>query len=245
MAVLNLRPLLGGRLVRGSQPFGMDASATAEFLAAHGIRTVVDLRSGRERDLLPWQLAPGNGVELLENPFDPAPQGLPTVSTAEELGELYLGWVRTGPAWVAASLRPAAHGPAFVHCSLGKDRTGVISALALLAVGTDPESVVADYTATTAALPQLLSVMAQTWSVAIPALPPQAFSPEHMLLQSPEGAIRHFLAGFEREFGDAAGYLRDAGLSAAELDALHTPVSTPSPAPPRPATETARPPAPG
>ncbi|WP_120521060.1 tyrosine-protein phosphatase [Arthrobacter celericrescens] len=226
MAVLNLRPLLGGRLVRGSQPFGMDAAATAEFLAAHGIRTVVDLRSVRERDLLPWQLAQGNGVELLESPFDTAPHGLPpVVGTAEELGELYLGWVRTGPAWVAASLRPAAHGTAFVHCSLGKDRTGVISALALLAAGTDPEAVVADYTATTAALPQLLTVMAQTWSVAVPALPPQAFSPEHMLLQSPEGAIRHFLAGFGREFGDAAGYLRDAGLSAAELDALRGPAA--------------------
>jgi len=224
MAVLNLRPLLGGRLVRGSQPFGLDAAATAEFLSAHGIRTVVDLRSGRERDLLPWQLAPGNGVDLLENPFDAAPHGRPpAVTTAEELGELYLGWVRTGPAWVAASLRPAAHGPAFVHCSLGKDRTGVISALALLAAGTDPEVVVADYTATTAALPQLLTVMAQTWSVAVPALPPQAFSPEHMLLQSPEGAIRHFLAGFEKEFGDAAGYLRDAGLTAAELAALRNP----------------------
>ncbi|WP_115788296.1 tyrosine-protein phosphatase [Arthrobacter silvisoli] len=223
MAVLNLRPLLGGRLVRGSQPFGLDTAATAEFLAAHGIRTVVDLRSGRERELLPWQLVPGNGVELLENPFDPAPHGLPPVSTAEELGELYLGWVRTGPAWVAASLRPAAHGTAFVHCSLGKDRTGVISALALLAVGTDPEAVVADYTATTAALPQLLTVMAQTWSAAIPALPPQAFNPEFMLLQSPEGAIRHFLAGFEREFGDAGSYLRDAGLSAAELEALRHP----------------------
>jgi protein-tyrosine phosphatase len=226
MAVLNLRPLLGGRIVRGSQPFGLDAAATAGFLAGHGIRTVVDLRSGRERDLLPWQLEPGNGVELLENPFDPAPQGLPNVVTAEELGELYLGWVRTGPAWVAASLRPAAHGPAFIHCSLGKDRTGVISALALLAAGTDPEAVVADYTATTVALPELLAVMAQTWSVAVPALPTAAFNPSLMLLQSPESAIRHFLAGFAREFGDAAGYLRDAGLSAAELEALRTPLST-------------------
>ena len=225
MAVLNLRPLLGGRLVRGSQPFGLDATTTVQFLAGHGIRTVVDLRSGRERDLLPWLLEPGNGVDLLENPFDPAPQGLPPVGTAEELGELYLDWVRTGPAWVAASLRPAAHGPAFVHCSLGKDRTGVVSALALLAVGTDPEVVVADYTATTAAHPELLAVMAQTWSVAVPALPPQAFNPALMLLQSPEGAIRHFLAGFAREFGDAAGYLRDAGLSAAELDALGTPLA--------------------
>lgn len=225
MAVLNLRPLLGGRLLRGSQPFGLDAAATADFLARHGIRTVVDLRSSRERDLLPWQLTVGNGVELLENPFDPAPAGLPPVGTAEELGELYLSWVRQGPAWVAASLRPAANGPVFVHCSLGKDRTGVVSALALLAAGTDPEAVVADYIATTPVLPQLLAVMAETWSRAVPALPPGAFNPAQLLLQSPEAAIRHFLAAFEQEFGSAADYLREAGLSAAELAALRSTVA--------------------
>src|SRR4029453_11306829 len=58
MAVLNLRPIVGGRLLRGSQPFGMDAAEVAAFLQRQGIRTVVDLRTDYERALLPWPEGP-------------------------------------------------------------------------------------------------------------------------------------------------------------------------------------------
>ncbi|MFH5879701.1 tyrosine-protein phosphatase [Arthrobacter sp. NA-172] len=227
MAVLNLRSLADGRILRGSQPFGMDAAETAAFLATHGIQTVVDLRSGYERAIAPWQLAnssASNGtVELVENPLDPrtASAGLSSIHTAEDLGELYLGWVRTRPDWVAEALRPAAQGKrTLIHCSLGKDRTGVVSAVALIANGTDRDAVVADYAASTAALPFMLETMAATWRLAIPDVPEQAFSPSLMLLQSPAAAMEYFLDGFAREFGNAADYLRDAGLNGAELDGL-------------------------
>lgn len=222
MAVLNLRSLAGGRILRGSQPFGMDTTATAAFLELHGIQTVVDLRSGYERVIVPWQL--GNGaVELVENPLDPrtASDGLQSIHTAEDLGELYLGWVRARPDWVAESLRPAAQGRrTLIQCSLGKDRTGVVSALALLTTGADHAAVVADYAASTAALPTMLETMAAAWRLAVPEVPEDAFSPSLMLLQSPEAAMEYFLDRFGHEFGSAADYLRDAGLSSSELDGL-------------------------
>lgn len=222
MTVLNLRSLAGGRILRGSQPFGMDTAATSAFLELHGIRTVVDLRSEYERAIVPWQLANG-AVELVENPLDPrtASEGLQSIHTAEDLGELYLGWVRARPDWVAESLRPAAQGKrTLIHCSLGKDRTGVVSALALLATGTDRAAVVADYAASTAALPTMLETMSAAWRLAVPEVPEEAFSPSLMLLQSPEAAMEYFLDRFGHEFGSAADYLRDAGLSGSELDGL-------------------------
>lgn len=246
MAVLNLRPLAGGRILRGSQPFGLDVVSAAGFLAQHGIQTVMDLRSEYERAMVPWPLpdggngsrhdggtsdrgtgggpaAPATAVELVENPFDPhtATGGLQSIETPQDLGELYLGWVRARPEWVADALRPVAQGRrTLIHCSLGKDRTGVVSALALLVAGEHPDAVVADYTATTANLPEMLHVMAATWRLHVPSTPSQYFSPDLMILQSPEAAMRHFLAGFAREFGSPAAYLRDAGLTAAELDVL-------------------------
>ncbi|GAA4049092.1 hypothetical protein GCM10023063_40840 [Arthrobacter methylotrophus] len=222
MAVLNLRSLPGGRILRGSQPFGMDTVATAAFLELHGIQTVVDLRSGYERTIVPWQLTNG-AVELVENPLDPriASAGLESIHTAEDLGELYVGWVRARPDWVAESLRPAAQGKrTLIHCSLGKDRTGVVSALALLATGTDRAAVVADYSASTAALPAMLETMAAAWRLAVPEIPEDAFSPSLMLLQSPQAAMEYFLGVFGHEFGSAADYLHDAGLTGAELDGL-------------------------
>jgi protein-tyrosine phosphatase len=281
MAVLNLRPIAGGLILRGSQPFGMDRAETSAFLGRHGIRAVVDLRTKYERAIDPWAAnggasasadpsdansvhgsaavreAPDGGTvsaagdgggtddggivtagddvgestaglahstEFLLNPLEPrtAIEHLGTIETAEELGGLYLGWVRSRPEWVANALRPVAQGKrTLIHCSLGKDRTGVIAALALLATGADHQAVVADYTATTPELPQMLSLMAAAWRLAVPAMPEQAFSPTLMILQSPAEAMTTFLAGFTREFGDAAAFLRDnAGLSGVEVDAL-------------------------
>ncbi|MFJ6537204.1 tyrosine-protein phosphatase [Paenarthrobacter sp. NPDC091711] len=235
MAVLNLRPLAGGRILRGSQPFGLDAAATSGFLAEHGIQAIVDLRSELERSLVPWlvqnhhdaggepaAVAPP-AVELIHNPLDPnaIAGSLQSVETAEDLGDLYLGWVRLRPEWVGDALRPVARGKrTLVHCSLGKDRTGVVSAIALLASGGTEDQVVADYAATTANLPDVLEVMAETWRLSVPATPAEYFSPELMILQSPEAAMQHFLAGFAQEFGDARSFLREAGLTAVEVESL-------------------------
>ncbi|MCM0617865.1 tyrosine-protein phosphatase [Paenarthrobacter sp. TYUT067] len=235
MAVLNLRPLAGGRILRGSQPFGLDAAATSNFLAEHGIQAIVDLRSELERSLVPWMVQNNNdgvgvraavvppAVELIHNPLDPnaIAGSLQSVETPQDLGELYLGWIRLRPEWVADALRPVARGKrTLVHCSLGKDRTGVVSAIALLASGGTEDQVVADYAATTANLPDVLEVMAETWRLSVPATPAEYFSPELMILQSPEAAMQHFLAGFAQEFGDARSFLREAGLTAVEVESL-------------------------
>jgi protein-tyrosine phosphatase len=232
MAVLNLRPLAGGRILRGSQPFGLDAAATSDFLAKHGIQAIVDLRSELERSLVPWLVHDGDGapaaadapaVDLINNPLDPnaVTGSLQAIETPEDLGNLYLGWVRSRPEWVAEALRPAARGKrTLIHCSLGKDRTGVISALALLTAGVSEDDVAKDYTATTINLPDMLRVMAETWRLSVPSTPAEYFSPDLMVLQSPEAAIRHFLAGFAHEFGDVRGFLREAGLTAVEVGTL-------------------------
>jgi len=62
----------------------------------------------------------------------------------------YLGYLEDRPDHVVAALRSIAQAPgaALVHCAAGKDRTGVVVALALSAVGVDRDAVVADYTAT-------------------------------------------------------------------------------------------------
>ena len=62
----------------------------------------------------------------------------------------YLGYLEDRPDQVVAAVRTIAssEGPVLVHCAAGKDRTGVVVALALSAVGVRPEAIVADYAAT-------------------------------------------------------------------------------------------------
>jgi protein-tyrosine phosphatase len=59
----------------------------------------------------------------------------------------YLGYLEDRPDQVTGALRSVAHaeGAAIVHCAAGKDRTGVLIALALTVAGVTPQAVVADY----------------------------------------------------------------------------------------------------
>ena len=62
----------------------------------------------------------------------------------------YLGYLEDRPESVASAVRAIADAPgaALVHCAAGKDRTGVVVALTLSAVGVAAEEVIADYAAT-------------------------------------------------------------------------------------------------
>lgn len=62
----------------------------------------------------------------------------------------YLGYLEDRPDQVVAALRGIAQSPgaALVHCAAGKDRTGVVVALALTAAGVRRDEVIADYAAT-------------------------------------------------------------------------------------------------
>jgi protein-tyrosine phosphatase len=62
----------------------------------------------------------------------------------------YLGYLEDRPEAVTGAVRAIADAPgaALVHCAAGKDRTGVVIALTLSAVGVPAEEVIADYAAT-------------------------------------------------------------------------------------------------
>ena len=62
----------------------------------------------------------------------------------------YLAYLRHRPDSVVEAVRTMAApgGAVLVHCAAGKDRTGVVVALALAAAGVSRGAVVADYVAT-------------------------------------------------------------------------------------------------
>ncbi|WP_026877699.1 tyrosine-protein phosphatase [Jiangella gansuensis] len=65
-------------------------------------------------------------------------------------GAYYVNYLRHRPENVVRALRTAAtsSGAALVHCAAGKDRTGVVCALALSVAGVERDAIVADYVQT-------------------------------------------------------------------------------------------------
>ncbi len=129
-------------------------------LQRRGLGTVLDLRTSAEVEILgpgPLRATPVRHVHL-----DLIPHGfeghsvlertIPDESAPEHaVDHLYFDYVRDAPDEVATALRTIADpssGAVLVHCAAGKDRTGVVVALALSLVGVRRDAVIADYART-------------------------------------------------------------------------------------------------
>lgn len=155
--LMNLRDLSGlpltsggqtrsGVLYRGDAPYPGDV--VPDNVITWPPATVIDLRSAEESDRVGYTWPKGPVVH--SHPLHDA--AAPTQELPDTLAEVYLSMVRATPHRIAATIAMAARsdGPVFVHCALGKDRTGVVVAALLLAADVEPEAVVADYLETEA-----------------------------------------------------------------------------------------------
>ena len=149
-----------GRLYRSGQLANLTDRDYA-YLQPLGIRLVCDVRSGDERTRQPTRW-PGDAPEFLLTPIGADANG--RNNRTEELRRLLVD--RAGPDQMRTFMKsvypdmPSLAAPQFqriltrllsvegasvVHCSAGKDRTGIFSALLLLTLGVPRETVIEDY----------------------------------------------------------------------------------------------------
>ncbi|MET0974693.1 MAG: tyrosine-protein phosphatase [Leifsonia sp.] len=193
--------------------------AGRDALRSLAVHTIIDLRDEYETTAMP-DAVDGLGVDTVRLPVfegSGASQGGGTIS----LEALYARIVTQHSGVVIEALRTIAghrDGAVLVHCTAGKDRTGVIVALALLAVGVDRALVVEDYAATESNLAGewLEGMIAMVGEYGVPD------SPELRVLMggSPSHAIAAAIDLIERDHGSIRQYLLDSGLTIAELSAL-------------------------
>ncbi len=106
-----------------------------------------------------------------------------------------------------------ADGPVLVHCTAGKDRTGIVVAVLLRAVGVRRDDVLADYLRTEANLPRL-------WAALNAAGVP---SPRNAALLGVQAdALEGVLDEIDATEGGAAGWLVEHGADPADIAQLAT-----------------------
>lgn len=173
--VLNFRdfggyPAAQGHVVRGqlfrTASFAEASERDIAWLESLGARFIVDLRRPEERSDQPnrW---PGEGnlpVHTNDEGYREIPAHLAVLTQTDLSADSVRDYMFTAyanypyePRYVAlfrAFLHGLAEqgGPAIVHCAAGKDRTGVICALTLTALGVDHDTIVADYELTNTAV---------------------------------------------------------------------------------------------
>lgn len=103
--------------------------------------------------------------------------------------------------------------PALVHCTAGKDRTGVMVALLLDAAGVDRRAIVADYAATGERLGALTARLES--STAYRALADELPS---FVLEARAGTMKRFLIHLDDRWGGAGAFFAAHGADDATLD---------------------------
>jgi protein-tyrosine phosphatase len=214
---------LDGRPVRWRRLFRSDAlhrlgDADAEAFAALGIRTVIDLRRPFEIEKY-GRVAERYGLEY-RNPVlkhvDWAELERPDDAVRERwLADRYLNFLEDGQEALLASLQviaDPASAPVVVHCMAGKDRTGTVCALTLSLLGVSDQDIAADYALTTDAMAPLTDYLMEKHPSAV-------LGKEHMF-DSPPGAMLTFLGDLRALHGSVENYVREIGLTDAELAAL-------------------------
>ncbi|WP_062212749.1 tyrosine-protein phosphatase [Demequina oxidasica] len=177
--------------------------------------TVLDLRGADEKGQ-PNSLAATSRVVDLDILADANLAGDAAQTSLSSLAALYSTMIEGVPASgltrvVAEVARDEA--PVLYHCSAGKDRTGVSSALILRLLGYDRDVVVADYTATAA---NMMGVIARIVRGLPEALTAAGGSPlsavPREILDAPASAIESVLDAWDAHEGGTLGwYLANGG----------------------------------
>lgn len=204
--------IASGVLFRSAAPLQINDELTSWVEDTH-ITSIYDLRSSQETGYMPGfprslGSATRTHMPLLEG-------ALGQLATLEDI---YLPLVsQHADTWVELARGILASEASLVHCTAGKDRTGVGVAMVLLAVGADHDAVMEDYAASTPALSGdwLSTMTAQMSKHGVPMTEDM-----RTLMVGTSVAGLDLALDVARAEGSIADYLLKNGLKPAELEAL-------------------------
>jgi len=222
------------RLFRSDSLHRMSSADVSRLLDELGVVTVVDLRTSIERDRggpVPAESSASTRsvhLPMIDELFaDPAARPRPDARLTD-MGEGYAAMLGQAGEQVATVLRLLAEPdvyPAVFFCAAGKDRTGVLAAIVLAALGVDDDDIVADYALTDSVARAILDrasrelpLYEDLWG----SLPPEARG-------APARVMRSMLSAIEREHGSILGFLEAVGVGPEVVQSLrHRLLSSPN-----------------
>lgn len=186
-----------------------------------GVSLVIDLRSAFELEIEANPFATRASVDYLHLPLmsDADAEGLELVQNARDVIQMYEIMLERFKPQIAAILKAIADAPSgavVVHCHAGKDRTGLVVALALGLAGVPAATIAEDYALSNQYLQNLYQEML--------ANQPDAESRAQLAAQltSKPESILGALRFIDQHFGSLENYLSTCGLDTSTLEKLRS-----------------------
>ena len=191
-------------------------------LTEYGVSRIVDLRFHEELEADPPRDV---AVEVVHVPVFPHPDtgawieldklsaAAPDHATATR--DVYLAVLMLLPERFAAAVEAVADAPegaVVVHCTAGKDRTGLVTALLLRLAGVSIEEIAEDYALSGANLRE----RARPWIEE--AETDEELRRRERISATPAEAMAGVLEELQRRYGGVAGYLREGGATEEMLE---------------------------
>jgi protein-tyrosine phosphatase len=185
-------------------------------VATLGLRTAVDLRAAHELDDHPHRSAVDAGIVVHHRPIvdETRRRGVdaPTDLALDEIYVMMLDRFGDRFATVVELIADADGHPAVFFCTAGKDRTGLVAAIVLSALGVPDETIAADYAFTAGILPVLAErnrVRAEARGASA-EVPLDAYG--QALAMAEAATMLSVLTQLRTEHGSIDGYLEAHGL---------------------------------
>jgi protein tyrosine/serine phosphatase len=230
----NARVVVPGVLLRSDNLQSLTAPDVRLLVEQEALEVVLDLRTELEVDLEgPALITREPGVRIEHRSLFPRSGGNTDLDAATvglwpktdlsgwpdepRVVQAYLSYLTARPDSIVGSIRTiaTARGAVLVHCAAGKDRTGVVVALALDASGVERNMIVNDYMATTERIEAIMSrlVSSATYRSGLEGHDPRSHAPI-------PGTLERVLELLDQAYGGAAAWLSAHGLSDADLERL-------------------------
>jgi protein tyrosine/serine phosphatase len=230
----NARVVVPGVLLRSDNLQSLTPRDVRRLVEHEALEVVLDLRTDREVELEgrgPLTREPrvriehhslyprsGGNTDLDAATVNLWPHTEPSAWPDEpRVVQAYLSYITARPDSVVAAVRAIvnARGAVLVHCAAGKDRTGLVVALALDAAGIDRRTIVSDYLATAQRIDAIFTRLARspTYRSELEGHDPRAHTPV-------QGTIERVFELLDERYAGSAAWLSAQGLSNAELERL-------------------------
>ena len=216
------RIVRSGRVFRSDNPKSLTESGRGQFREVVNPRTVIDLRMSLEVDREGYEL--DDHVNVISCPMTPQSgvnERQILAGMCDNLVDDYMKQIDVNARFVAQALGLIAertNQPVVIHCTAGKDRTGIIIAMLLDILGVPHDEIVADYHLTTKNMAPVLERIRNSPVFQENGL---ADAPDWIFASDPQ-TMAGFLARMTATYGGAEAWALGQGMTHRQVEQLRT-----------------------